>query len=197
MGFCKKWRRGQFFRRLFALLCLFVPIFCILGLLSPGLPELAPNSRSEVMASKRNVEGETKLGELGLLMIKMLPENLAFTVFLPSEKAFDHVLKLQSNSSLMTDKMNDTFAILSQIMGFCTVPQHIPSESVPVLKELQLDSVSGFIIYVWKMPDGALLVNNIRSEQVDLRKGEIIVHVMEGVIMDAEFEQSFIPDYEE
>lgn len=149
------------------------------------------------MASKRSREGETMLGELGLLMISMLPDNLAFTAFVPSEKAFDRVLKLQSNSSVTADKMNDTFAILSRIMGFCTIPQHILSESVPVLKELHLYSVSGFRIYVLKMSDGTLLANNIRSEQVDLRKGEIIVHVMEGVIMDAEFEQSFSSDLEE
>lgn len=197
MGFCKMWKRCHFFKRLFALLCLFVPIFCILILLNPGLPEVAPNPQIGVLTSKRSMEGETKLGKLGLLMINMLPDNLAFTAFVPSEKTFHHALKLQSNSSLMTDKMNDTFAILSRIMGFCTVPQHIPSESVPVLKELNFHSVSGFRIYILKMSDGTLLANNIRSEQVDLRKGEIIVHVMEGVIMDADFEQSFISDYEE
>lgn len=149
------------------------------------------------MASKRSRKGETSLGELGLLMISMLPDNLPFTAFVPSEKAFHRVLKLQSNGSLTKDKMNDTFAILSRIMGFCTIPQHILSESVPVLKELHLDSVSGFRIYMLKMSDGTLMANNIRSEQVDLRKGEIVVHVMEGVIMDAEFELSFISDQEE
>ncbi|XP_020583697.1 uncharacterized protein LOC110026856 [Phalaenopsis equestris] len=197
MGFWTKLKRCHFLTTLFALLCLFVPVFCILVLLSSGLPEVAPNSHRGLSTSERTMEGESTIGELGLMMIKMLPENLPFTVFVPSDKAFNHVLKLQSNNSLMTDKMNDTFAILSRIMGFCTVPKHIYSESVPVLKELNLDSVSGFRIYILKMSDGTLLANNIRSEQVDLKKGEIIVHVMEGVIMDAEFEQSFISDHEE
>ncbi|KAK8968700.1 hypothetical protein KSP40_PGU013523 [Platanthera guangdongensis] len=82
-------------------------------------------------------------------------------------------------------------------MGFCAVPLHLPSKSVPVLEELALDSVSGLRISVWKTPGGTLFANNVSSDWVDLRKGEVIVHVMGGVIMDAEFELSFAPDYEE
>lgn len=194
MGLWKRLTRGQFFRRFLTLLCLFVAIFCILVLLCQSLPEITPSSQGRVMASESR-QSENKLGELGVLMISMLPDNLAFTVFAPSDEAFEQVLKLQPKKCLMPDKMNNTFAILSRIMGFSTVPRHVPSNAMPILKELPLDSVSGFRIDVWKMSDGTLLANNIRSNQVDFKKAEIIVHIMGGVIMDADFELSFIPDY--
>ena len=56
------------------------------------------------------------------------------------------------------------------------------------------DSLSGFPLYVSKDIDGMLVVNRIRSEIVDVRKKEIVVHVMDGVIMDAEFEQSVLAE---
>jgi len=39
-----------------------------------------------------------------------------------------------------------------------------------------------------------LVVNRIRSEKVDLRRREIVVHVMDEVLMDGEFEQAVQPD---
>jgi hypothetical protein len=35
------------------------------------------------------------------------------------------------------------------------------------------------------------------SECVNVRKGEVVVHVINWVLMDADFEQSFLPDYED
>jgi hypothetical protein len=52
-------------------------------------------------------------------------------------------------------------------------------------------------LYISKDLDGMLVVNRIRSEKVDLRRGQIVVHIMDGVIMDAEFEQAVQPDYTE
>ncbi|GFY82131.1 hypothetical protein Acr_02g0003710 [Actinidia rufa] len=68
---------------------------------------------------------------------------------------------------------------------------------VPSGEEICYDSLSGFSLYISKDSDGMLIVNRVRSERVDLRKGKIVVHVMDGVIMDAEFEQSVQPDYNE
>ncbi|KAL6328394.1 hypothetical protein AAG906_034538 [Vitis piasezkii] len=39
--------------------------------------------------------------------------------------------------------------------------------------------------------------NVVRSARMDMRKGEIVVHIMDGVIMDFEFGQSFQLDYSE
>ena len=59
------------------------------------------------------------------------------------------------------------------------------------------DSFSGFKLFVSKDVDGMLVVNRVRSKRMDLRKGEMVVHVMDGVIMEAEFEQSVRPDDDE
>ncbi|GKF69070.1 hypothetical protein Tco_0202127, partial [Tanacetum coccineum] len=50
---------------------------------------------------------------------------------------------------------------------------------------------------VSKDADETLAVNRVRSKRVDLRKGEMVVHVMDGVIMEAEFEQSVRPNDDE
>ncbi|PKA58491.1 hypothetical protein AXF42_Ash008778 [Apostasia shenzhenica] len=195
MGFWRKWRRGFCIRRLSALLFIFAPLFCIQFFFGPGLPDLTRNSRGRIrIRTSENGTRITQIGDFGSLLISMLPDDLAFTVFVPSEAAFEHVLKLTAKTSLMNDKMNATHAILSRAMAFCAVSQRVDSAAVPLLKELLLESVSGFRISVSRASNGALVANNVKSELVDIRKGEIIVHIMDGVIMDAEFEQSFLPD---
>lgn len=137
---------------------------------------------------------EVKLGELGEMMVAMLPNDLAFTIFVPSEEAFERVLKLRASDSLTEQKKNNTYAIVSRVMGFSAVPRHLPSGAVPLHKEISFDSISGFRLYAWKDSNGTVVVNGVRSVSVDVRKAEIIVHIMSGVIMDSEFEQSFSPD---
>nr|XP_029116670.1 uncharacterized protein LOC114912598 [Elaeis guineensis] len=139
---------------------------------------------------------EVILGELGEMMVAMLPNDLPFTIFVPSEEAFERVLKLRASDSLTEQKINDTYATISRIMGFSAVPQHLPSGAVPLHKEKSFDSISGFRLYAWKDVKGNLVVNGVRSVCVDVRKAEIVAHIMSGVIMDAEFEQSFSSDYD-
>uniref|UniRef100_A0A1D1ZGB1 Periostin n=2 Tax=Anthurium amnicola TaxID=1678845 RepID=A0A1D1ZGB1_9ARAE len=199
----KKLNRGRFFVISFALVCLLLSLWCLLLLLNVYLPELPPVN--SVNMSYKHLKPErtegVQLDKLGEMMVAMLPDDLAFTIFVPSEKAFKGVLKLDSKESLLEQKVNETYAILSRVMSFSTVPQHLPSQAIPILKEMlkemPLDSVSGFKLYAHRLADGTLIVNNVRAEQVDIRRGEIIVHIMNGVIMDAEFEQSFRPDYDE
>lgn len=131
------------------------------------------------------------------MMLEMLPEDLAFTVFVPSEEAFERDLRLRANDSFVGEKMNDTYAVVSRILGFSAVPRSLTSVSMPFEKEVLYDSISGFMLSVSKDVDGMLVVNRVRSQRVDLRKKELIVHVMDGVVMDAEFEQSVQPDNEE
>ncbi|KAG0489519.1 hypothetical protein HPP92_006382 [Vanilla planifolia] len=116
MMLLKWWKRAQPSKRMFAMLSLFLMVFYILILLGPGFPDVARGARPGLSTSAHG-HVESGLGELGLLMISMLPDDLSFTVFSPSEKAFEHVLKL-ANSSLVVDKRNDTLAILSRIMAF-------------------------------------------------------------------------------
>ncbi|PWA77355.1 FAS1 domain-containing protein [Artemisia annua] len=131
------------------------------------------------------------------MMIEMLPQDLSFTVFVPSDVAFGRDLGLRVNDSLVGEKANDTYAILTRVLSFTVVPWKIHSQSVPYGEEMTCDSLSGFKLYVSKDEDGMLVVNRVRSKRVDLRKGEMVVHVMGGVIMEAEFEQSVRPDDDE
>lgn len=146
---------------------------------------------------KKTPENGKFIGKFGQMMIEMLPEDLGFTVFVPSEEAFERDLRLRANESFVGEKMNDTYAIVSRILGFSAVPRSLTSVSVPFEKEILYESISGFVLSVSKDVHGMLVVNRIRSERVDLRKKEIVVHVMDGVVMDAEFRQSVQPDNEE
>ncbi|XP_022133527.1 uncharacterized protein LOC111006089 [Momordica charantia] len=167
-------------------------VCCILIVLisTLRLPELTVG----VNAVTRKVPKDDKLGKFGEMMIKMLPKDLAFTVFVPSEKAFERELSLQVNESFTTEKTDDTYAVISRVLGFSAVPRAIYSSLVDYGKEISYDAVSGFTLYISKDRDGMLIVNRVRSEMVDIKKKDIVVHIMDGVIMDAEFEQSVKPD---
>ncbi|KAJ6820759.1 uncharacterized protein M6B38_394010 [Iris pallida] len=200
MEYQKKTRKGSYLRSLVPLLFMFIIFICLLLFLSLSLPDVSLVKHSKEtyrrLVTRKN-SMEEGLGELGELMVSMLPDDLPFTVFVPSEDAFERIVQLRANISLDEDKRNNTVAILSRLMGFSAIPQHLPSIMVPMLKEISFDSVSGYTLYAWKASNGTLIVNNVRSEQVDVRKGETIVHVMDGVIMDAEFKQSFETDDED
>lgn len=205
MELSKKMRRAHFLKNSIAFVCVFVSV-CFLFVVTISilrLPEVPVGSRAVGLyrtAKTGSVsvnEYEKVVGKFGEMMIEMLPEDLAFTVFVPSHKAFERDLRLRVNDSLVGEKMNDTYAVVSRVMGFSAVPRTLSSVMVPVGGEVSYDSISGFPLYITKDIDGMLVVNRIRSERVDLRKREIVVHIMDGVIMDAEFEQSVQPDYGE
>lgn len=198
MEYRKKLRRGSYLRSLVALLCLCIPVLCVVLFLSLSLPDVSSNDHGKGTYRKlifKTRSREEELGELGKMMVEMLPDDLAFTIFTPSEEAFERVLSLRASDSLVEDKLNDTFAVLSRVMGFSAIPRHLPSEAVPPLMEISFDSLSGYRLYAWKASNGTLFVNNVRSERVNMRRGETIVHIMSGVIMDPKFEQSFQTDY--
>lgn len=136
-----------------------------------------------------------RVGKLGEMVIEMLPEDLGFTLFLPSEKAFERDLGLRLNDSLAEAKADDTYAVLTRVLGFSALPRMIYSENVVSGEEISYDSLSGFALFIGKDSKGVLVVNGVRSEMVDLRRGKIVIHVMDGVLMDAEFEQSVRPDF--
>ncbi|XP_052184300.1 uncharacterized protein LOC127796274 isoform X3 [Diospyros lotus] len=163
-------------------------------LLSMRMAKGEDNLTSNRLKTTEKVLVDENVGLFGKMIIEMLPEDLAFTVFVPSRRAFEHDLKLNENDSLAGEMFNNTHAILTRVLGFSAVPRIISSASVPLGEEIRYDSLSGFSLYTSKDPDGMLIVNGVRAEHVDLRKGKIAVHIMDGVIMDAEFERSFQPD---
>lgn len=186
-------------KRPVAFVCMVVSTCCLIVLILSvhKLPDISEADRTRTSFKTKKIKKasvDESIGQFGKMIITMLPEDLVFTVFVPSERAFEHDLRLNANDSLMGEKFNDTHAILTRILGFSAVPRMISSASVPVGEEISYDSLSGFTLYVSKDLNGALMVNRVRSEQVDLRKGKIVVHVMNGAIMDAEFEQSVQPD---
>ncbi|KAI5574841.1 hypothetical protein POPTR_010G192300v4 [Populus trichocarpa] len=195
-------RRGCFVKNLIAFVGVVISVCCLLVIMVSVLQLPEVSLRNEVTGPNRTirirkVSKDEEIGRFGEMMIEMLPEDLAFTVFVPSEKAFQRDLRLRLNDSLVAEKRNDTYAVVSRILGFSAVPQTLSSATVSSSKEVFYDSLSGFTLYISKDLDGMLVVNRIRSEKVDLRRGQIVVHIMDGVIMDAEFEQAVQPDYTE
>lgn len=146
-------------------------------------------SQSSISSVKRKstTTNRAKIGEFGETVLKMLPEDLAFTVFLPSEEAIRRDLRLKRNDS-------DSYAVLTRVLGFSSVPRWISSADLERGKQRRYDSISGLNLLVGKDLNGNVVVNGVVSEALDLRIGGIVVHVMDGVVMDAEFEQSVIPD---
>uniref|UniRef100_A0A7N0UAL2 FAS1 domain-containing protein n=1 Tax=Kalanchoe fedtschenkoi TaxID=63787 RepID=A0A7N0UAL2_KALFE len=171
-------------------ICLAISICCSLVIILSlrKLPEVSqPNLRAN------SSDEPPAIGKFGGMMIELLPDDLPFTVFLPSDEAFGNVLKLKVNESLTGEQLNDTQAVLSRVLGFSAVPRAIYSAEVPASsgKEVDFDSLSGFRLCVWKEEGGRLVVNRVKSISEDYRVRETIVHIMDGVIMDADFEQSF------
>lgn len=190
-----KKRRGHILKNSICFVLVVVSVCCLLIVILSmlRLPEISFGSTS----IHREVFGREEFGKFAEMMIEMLPEDLAFTIFVPSVKAFERDLKLQVNDSMVGDNVNNTYAIVSRILGFSAVPRTLFSVMVPFGEEISYDSLSGFTLYISKSADGKLLVNRVESERLDLKKGKIVMHIMDGVIMDAEFEQSAQPDYDE
>ncbi|KAF7830981.1 fasciclin domain-containing protein [Senna tora] len=194
-------RRRLVLKRSIALVGMLVCVSCLLIAIGTilKLPDATTRNDSEIgfyhpTFKSRKVPQNFKLGKFGEMMIEMLPPDLAFTVFLPSEEAFKRDLRLSVTEGLRPEKFNDTYAILTRILGFSAVPRALSSVDVPLHELVSHDSLSGFQLYIAKDVDGMLVVNRIRSEMVDIRKRQIVFHIMEGVIMDADFEQSVVSD---
>lgn len=194
-------KRDRFMRNSISCVWLVVLVGCLFVILisTLRLPQVQLKSMPIGLYQIRQaLENENTIGKFGQMMIEMLPEDLAFTVFVPSERAFKRDLRLWVNESLVGEKkgekMNDdSYAIVSRVLGFSAVPRTLVSDDVPFGKEVLYDSISGFVLYISKDVDGMLVVNRVRSQRVDIKKKEIIVHVMDGVAMDAEFEESVQP----
>ncbi|KAL9230168.1 hypothetical protein vseg_005555 [Gypsophila vaccaria] len=176
-----------------AVILLVVSVCCmIIVIMSVNkLPEIKTEYSIKIHPKKlpEKIMGE-KLGKFGEMMVEMLPSDLAFTVFVPSEMAFERDLQIRVNRSLGPEEWENVYATVSRVLGFSAVPRKVYVGSVEVGKEVEFESVSGFGLRVWKEVDGVLVVNGVRSERVDVERGEVVVHVMDGVVMDAEFEQS-------
>ncbi|KAG9138800.1 hypothetical protein Leryth_007439 [Lithospermum erythrorhizon] len=149
--------------------------------------------KNEIRAPLKDLQ---KPGKFCEMLIDMLPEHLAFTIFCPSEKAFKRDLRLRWNDSLLEENKedDDTYAILTRILGFSTVPRSIFSGDLVYGNEVNYDSLSGHVLYIWKDMKGGFVVNRVKSEVMDLKRGKTVVHLMDGVIMTPDFEEAMKPD---
>ncbi|GFQ02529.1 hypothetical protein PHJA_002397000 [Phtheirospermum japonicum] len=165
-----------------------VKVICIIASVSFIIIQIISAIQlTKISPSTINSPDRSKIGEFGKTVIRMLPSDLAFTLFLPSEEAFRRDLRLNRNDS-------DTYAILTRVLGFSAVPRWISTADLDYGKQKTYDSISGFNLYVSKELNGMVVVNGVVSDEVDLRMGKVLVHVMNGVVMDAEFEQSVQPE---
>lgn len=195
--------KGKLFNRSIAIIIMLVSLCCMVVVIMSmfNLPDV-PLGHTEIESHESSKFGGIyskggNLGMFGKMMVEMLPNDLAFTVFVPSERAFERDLRLRANHNFSQEEWDNTYATVSRVLGFSAVPRKIYSDSVLVGKEISFDSISGFTLYISKDLDGVLVVNSVRSERVGVEKGEVVVHTMDGVIMDAEFEQSVQPHDDE
>eukprot|EP01018_Ginkgo_biloba_P010810 Gb_06021 [translate_table: standard] len=158
------------------------------------------NKRFLIYRNAIAVKESATLGGFGEIMVGMLADDLPFTVFVPSENDFRRILGASIDAGtkignftrqmLVNSTSDNVMAIISRILGFSAVPSHLPSKSVPLNGELIVESLSGFRLQLARVSNGILVVNNVSCEVTDRRRAQTIVHVVRGVIMDAEFEQS-------
>ncbi|AES99537.1 putative FAS1 domain-containing protein [Medicago truncatula] len=194
-------KKHHFLKHSIALITILLTVCCIfiIAITFFNLPE--PQNKTNrkmgfdsITRSRKISIQDFNLGKFGEMMVEMLPQDLAFTVFVPSEEAFKRDLRLSVNDSLKQDKFNDTYAIVSRVLGFSVVPRTLCSVDLRFGEVVSYDSLSGFPLFVSKDVDGMIVVNRIKSKIVDVRKNEIVVHVLDGVIMDADFEQSVLSE---
>ncbi|KZV43953.1 hypothetical protein F511_22604 [Dorcoceras hygrometricum] len=190
-------RRQEIFRLKTAVKYVCILGFCLFIIVQTATQLQLTASENTISASEfRSVKLHSrKIGEFGETVINMLPEDLAFTLFLPSERAFERDLGLVPERSLA----NESFAILTRVLGFSALPRWIHSADLEVGKEVIYHSISGFGLYIRRDSNQTVIVNGVASELVDLKIGKdrkTLVHVMDGVVMDSEFEESIQPEIE-
>ena len=56
------------------------------------------------------------------------------------------------------------------------------------------ESLSGFLLSLTRVPGRGLLVNNLTCAVTDLHRERFVIHIVNGVLMDFEFQQSMMQD---
>lgn len=141
------------------------------------------------------------VGAFGDMMIAMLgPTDVPFTLFVPSHAAFLNASSIfrrregKGEKLDITEPNSPTYAVMSHMLSFSAVPKPILSTHIPVGKEVTYESLSGFLLSLARVPGRGLLVNNLTCALTDLQMGRFVIHVLNGALMDFEFEQSMAQD---
>lgn len=88
-------------------------------------------------------------------------------------------------------------AVISRLLAFGAIPSRILAEGVLSGSQTRWESISGYSVYVAKDPMRGLLANNISCQTTDIFRGSTVVHILEGALMDPEFEQAVTVEDEE
>jgi len=137
------------------------------------------------------------VGVFGDAMVAMLgTTEEPFTVFVPSHAAFRNASAMfrKGEGLDVSDANSAAYAVMSHLLSFSAVPKSILSKHIPFGKEVVYEAISGFLISLTRVRGKGLLVNNITCAETDLRRGRLVIHVVNGVVMDSEFAQSMVQD---
>ncbi|KAG6558244.1 hypothetical protein Mapa_000427 [Marchantia paleacea] len=161
--------------------------------------------------------GGRKLGRFGTMMVEMVAQDLPFTIFVPIEAAAERLARScarnvdvmeneivqrgdtgEATATNTTRKSADREAsisrclnaVVSRIMSFSTVPKRLKSSAVPEGREIELESLSGYKLYLARDPRRGLVVNNHTFVAADIGNGLLVIHIIDGVLMDSMFERS-------
>ena len=212
-----KWRAlKQSFGSATAVALLLLCIIFILSTLTPSPRSARPHLRGihivQDMAEmkKKKKTDQENLGLFGEHMLSFLPLDLPFTVFIPTPSSFQSLmdaigdskpLDKTSQSTVLGNKSyslqdgNRNHALISRIFGFSSSPVRIESSMIPpdgII--LEIETLSGFRLNLVRIPpEGTILVNNLVCTTMDISRGSIVIHLVEGVLMESEFERSVMP----
>ena len=106
-------RRGYYFKNSIAFVFFVVFFCCILVMIISMLkvPDAAVGNGAMPFYKNINIlkvsDNGNSLGTFGNIVILMLPQDLAFTVFVPSETAFERDLRLHTNDSFIGENTRE------------------------------------------------------------------------------------------
>ncbi|CAI5526056.1 unnamed protein product [Closterium sp. Naga37s-1] len=121
-------------------------------------------------------------------MAGMLSTDEPFTLFAPSD---DFLLDISSvfHKYPRTKELIDP--MLSRLVGYSAVPRRIPAADIPLGAFERLESITGFIINVGRDPrTGRIFANGVPSKQVDILEGQLVVHLIDGMLGPLDFVES-------
>ncbi|KAL3688546.1 hypothetical protein R1sor_014855 [Riccia sorocarpa] len=156
--------------------------------------------------STKTPEGELEmqetrdLGRFGNRMVNMVADDLPFTLFVPTEEAMAKLVRscgrrvkeslAESNTLNKTEERRASesrclSAVVSRVMSFSTVPMQIFSSEIVEGKEVALETLSGYKLYLALDPRRGFVVNNFTLVDVNISKGQLVIHMTDGVLMDS------------
>lgn len=89
---------------------------------------------------------------------------------------------------LFEDEEN-IYVVVLRILGFVVVLYRVEEVDVGKDEMVLYELLSGFMLKIWRKSrnGGGFVVNGVEMEKMGLKRGKIMVYIMDGVIMDFDF----------